>query len=170
MAIKISWAEVQKKWQDDEIKVWHDFYTAKGFSSWEKWRQTYITPLKLANRNWQLRSILTEEILNYYCGAFKGWLEISNTVNSRQFKHLAKAKQFKNNKKITKIKNNFPHKIQLIAVIKNNQTYIIEGNHRCLALSQLLLEDIFTNTSISCAVTKLDSNKKHPFVDYSPNS
>jgi len=163
----ISWKELKEIWQKAEKGFWEDFYKKKGFVLWEDWRKTYFKNWFPYNRKWQQFLIEPKEILNFYCGLFKGWREASEEVNSREFSKLQFASVFKENEKIENIKQNFPKTIHLIAFKQGEKIIIVDGSHRALVIAQKITQkDNLQNIRVFLNLAKLAENKKYLFIDY----
>ncbi len=165
---KIEWQDIWKKWRESEAGFWENLYRGKEFDTWEEWRRTYTKKLNLENKKWGLHSITPKELLNFQCGAFIGWIDASKEAKSRYFKDLIKTSVFQKNNKIKNIKEKIPKEINLIGFKKGENIFIFEGNHRCIAISQLLVEKKEIESKIYISLTSIDEKNNYPFIDYYP--
>ena len=150
----ISWQEIWNQWQKDELNIWNHLIDQWGFSNWEEWRNSYVSPLHLQQKDWKLFQITPEEILNFECGDFEKWNEISQEVGSRKFKDICQAEVFQNFEKLESLKKDLPKNIQLIGLKNKNTLSIFEGHHRCTSIAQLLLEKKNIDSNITIAITE----------------
>ncbi|MBU0671142.1 MAG: hypothetical protein ABH835_03280 [Patescibacteria group bacterium] len=144
----ITWEEVYENWKENEEKddIWKDYYDRKGFDSWDDFRKEQIDEIDAPNLKWELYEIFADEIKEYNCGDFKGWLKIAKDVKSRKFKDLAEHEFFQDHKKIEIIKKDFPEETQIVGLKKGGEIYIFEGNHRAVAIAELQKELDFNKT------------------------
>jgi len=163
----ITWKEIMDNWEKNEKELWQPFYQKKGFISWFSWRNSYVEKLNLEQKKWKVFSVIPQEILNFNCGAFRGWLEASFEVNSRKFQDLIYSKIFLNNEKIKAIQENFSQFTQIIGFKKNNKIFIFEGNHRCIAISDFIIKKkINLQIKLEICLTTLSAAKEYPFIDF----
>jgi hypothetical protein len=155
----ITWQKVYKSWQKAEVN--NDLWQKRGFSSWKKWRNTYVFSLGLNKLKWQIGELKNpKDILHFYGGPFKAWKKYYyKNKNTLTFKELSKLKKIKENKKNLSIQKNLPKKIILIAIKRKNKIIIIEGMHRCCALMLLLKNKKKINSRIYLALAKYKNNK-----------
>lgn len=141
----IAWPEIYRIWKQAEIK--NDLWIQRGFSSWEQWRGVYVKPLGLKKLKWRIGELKNiHDILNFYGGPFKAWKKhFYNLIKVRvehgstpTFYQLALLPEIKTNRRFKKLSKNFPKKTTLIAIIKNKKIIIIDGMHRCTALTLMI--------------------------------
>lgn len=157
----ITWPQVYRLWQQNEAKnpAWIKHYQKKGFKSWAAWRKIYIEPLKLNKLKWQIGTLVNPltTVPNFYGGPYKAWDKHFYSKKNKptlQFKELAKLTAIKNNKRFKKLINNFPKKTTLIALKINKKIIIIEGMHRCTAITLIKNQKKLVKTE-QCSVSTL---------------
>lgn len=164
----IEWEEIYDNWRSGETRgdFWRDYYGRQGFSSWEDFRDKYISAIRPDEYLWSLFKILPYEIGGFKCGAFEGWLEVADEVRDRSFNKLCRAAHFRGHPKVEEIKRHFPSPTQLIGLHKDEAVYLLEGNHRAVAACQLM-DAKLNQKEIMLALCNLQDDREYPFVDYS---
>jgi len=134
----ISWAEVNKNWKDSEDnEIWQDFYRAKGFNTWEEWREPRIKMLKLENREWNLEGTdrVIEEVRGMVCDATTRWADFYKDRNDSTFEKLKDHEFFAKHKKVVEMRENFPNGSQIIGLRNQGKIIVVDGHHRATALA-----------------------------------
>lgn len=152
-----TWQRVYNEWKRNETRddIWRQHYARHGFDTWESFRESYIKPTCAPDLTWKIYEVAPVEILDFQCGAFKGWMDLSRDIGSRLFKKICAAAHFKNHKKILALKKKFPASTELIGFSKGKTISIFEGNHRCVAIAQLAIENKIPNTKIFLALAEV---------------
>ena len=164
----ISWEEIYETWKFGETQedYWREYYGRQGFLNWEDFRDKYIKAIRPEEYQWSLFNINAFEIEEFKCGAFEGWLSIADVAGERTFFELCQNEHFEKHPKVEEIKKKFPSPTQLIGMYKNEEVFLLEGNHRAVAVCQLEKAKL-ENKEITLALCNLSDDKEYPFVDYS---
>ncbi|MBU0731360.1 hypothetical protein KKC88_00595, partial [Patescibacteria group bacterium] len=164
----IDWSEIYDNWRFGETKddFWRDYYEREGFSNWEDFRDKYINALRPEEYQWSLFKVNPVEIAEFKCGAFEGWLDVADEARDRKFCEICKTSHFSGHPKVEEIKKQFPSPTQLIGMYKNEEVFLLEGNHRAIAVCQIKKAQL-ENKEITLALCNLRDDREYPFVDYS---
>jgi hypothetical protein len=146
-----TWQKIYEEWQKSEAEIWQKHFTNRKHESWSQFRDPQIQELSLPDLTWKLYELDPSEIPALHCGPFPKWQELVKELGDDTFKTLSTAPHFKDHPKVIDLKKHFPPEIQLIAT--NSQIpQLIEGHHRCIALTQLLFKNTPPNTKITLAL------------------
>lgn len=71
----ITWSEILKDWEADEVERYRELYESRGFDSWREWRQSYIDDLRLNEREWTQEQLKHpyDVIPSFVIGGYPGW-------------------------------------------------------------------------------------------------
>ena len=149
-----TWPEIYEEWRRVETQndIWCAHYKNRGHKTWEEFRDPQIQNLSLPNLTWKLYELDPSEIPSLRCGPFEGWQKLAKELGDDTFKTLSKSPHFADHPKVIDLKKHFPSEIQLIALNTNNTPQLIEGHHRCIALTQLLCKNTPPNSKITLAL------------------
>lgn len=141
----ISWPDVLAGWRaDEEHQVgWQNIWREKGLSGWEAWRAHHIEPFGCAQRSWHLYRLRDPlaSVPYFYGGPHKAWIKrYYNGENLRTFDWLAShtdilERATRPGDKIHDLLNSFPTLTTLIGFMTDQGVVILEGMHRCCALT-----------------------------------
>ena len=153
----LTWKEVFDLWQQGEAhqQAWIEHYKRHGFGSWAEWRSSHIEPLGLANLNWNLHQILNPAatVPQFLGGPFKGWIDkYYPNGQAITFGQLAKNLEFRNHDRVLAIMNGFPAETTITAVRTAAGIVVVEGMHRCLALSLMAQRNAAPKTTMMLAL------------------
>jgi len=153
------WNDVLALWRtgEEELEHWITLWKEKGFSSWEEWRQQYIGQLALNEiENWHLYTINDplQSIPSFRGGPYSSWRERHYQDGKfATFREIVQHPFIKEHEKINAISKDFPEETRFIGLLTEQGILIIEGMHRCCALTLALErgEKIKTNATIALA-------------------
>lgn len=135
----LSWKQVFKIWRDNEIDEphWKEYYKKEGFNSWLAWRKQFIEPIKLLNKKWKLIKVKNplKSVPNFRGGPYKGWAK-----KFYQGRSLPKFTDIKEHWAAKDFLKNLPRKSTIIAWNTEKGIVIIEGMHRCAAITKAVKE------------------------------
>jgi len=136
----LSWNDVLEIWrnQEENLEHWIKYYQEKGFNSWEEFRIGTINSLKLDRKKWALYRINNplSAVPNFYGGPFKTWREkYYEGRNFVTFSEITQQPEIKNHPTINEMQDNFPEKAEFIGLIIDDGVVIVEGMHRCCAIT-----------------------------------
>lgn len=161
---KIPWEEVFGYWHNNEKdnEDWIKLYRQRGYNNWHDWRMTYAKPLLLDELDWSLYKIKEplNIVPNFFGGPFTVWKKYYyGEKDSLQYKDLLNDKVLNRiDGKVYRLTKNFPAQTYLIGVVVDGRIVIVEGTHRCLAISLMAKDnkDFNTIVYIALAPSKLD--------------
>lgn len=114
-------------------------------------RQTYVQKFCLAKRDWQLYEVDSQSVPEMFCGPFFGWKQLYEERKGSRFRDLFG--KFLTHSKVQGMKENFSWKSLIIVVTDGVRTMVMEGNHRCIALTQMLREQMEIRERLLVAVS-----------------
>jgi hypothetical protein len=157
------WEEVFLEWYKDEgeRENWIALAKERGFASWADWRLSgYAKRFECAKASWGFYEIsdASHEILNWYGGPFRSWIErYYDGEKTKSFKELAERKDIKDISYIQEIMKNYPKNSVITALkLRNGKIFIIEGMHRTCALALLAQEGKPLNDKLIFAIGESD--------------
>lgn len=163
------WEEVFKIWEDSEINQvhWQEHYKKKGFGSWLDWRKKYIEPIKAMNKDWKLVKIINplKSVPNLHGGPYNGW------KNFYEDKNLPKFIEMKEHPISGDYLKALPAKTTIIAWNTEIGIVIIEGMHRCAAITKAAKEKQDIKLDLNMAIADClfsdipDFRKKKEFTN-----
>lgn len=160
----LTWKNVFDSWEKNEADLdhWIQHYRKKGFDSWCDWRTKTVKDLNPSGLQWGLYNIVDPfvSVPKFYGGPFRAWIKnIYNNSNILIFSEIIKNRQIKINIKMEKILDNFPTNNFLVGIVFKNDVVIIEGMHRCCAITLAASRNQLLKTSISIALANFNENK-----------
>ena len=144
------WSNIFTAWQNDEEPQigWQKHWQAHGFTSWQAWRQAYITPIRPETLNWSVYNVPcpTQNILNLYAVPARSWIDTVYPKGkiTQRISTLCHHPMVMTNTKIADIRRHFPSETLLVGLICHQKIILIEGQHRSLALATWNPETPFT--------------------------
>lgn len=161
---KTTWDEIFQDWKKAEEGWWEELYQERGYTNWEDFRNFYVDQIPVNDLDWKLCDVTPEEVLDFQCGMYRGWKEMSQEVGSRRFRDLVRSSRLTNNIKLNAIFKNFPDDSMLIGFKRNGNIIILEGTHRCLAVSKMINEQDARIQSLSLQLALADISACEPFA------
>lgn len=137
----VSWTAVWNFWRknEEELPHWIEYWQAKGFESWDQWRQERVDHYGLQSLRWHYYRVEMpySSIPQFRGGPYKGWIEkYYKGRHLPTFERLAKdARGINLHPGIKDLLADFPTVSVLLGIVINGKVYIIEGMHRCAALA-----------------------------------
>jgi len=135
----LTWEEVFKIWEDNELNQshWQEYYEKKGFKSWLDWRKKYLEPIEALSKKWKLFKVINpiKSVPNFHGGPYKGWWK-----NFYQGQNLPIFADIKEHPIAADYLKNLPAKTTIIAWNTEIGIVIIEGMHRCAAITKAAKE------------------------------
>jgi hypothetical protein len=130
---KISWEEIWADWKKNEAgqKSWIEHFSREGFKNWEEWRSKYVEGFD--EFKWELYEVLNpaKSVPEFLCWPFKAWKKYyTDDASFGSF-----ASKLSENEKVLGIKEDFPDGTTLIGIREDEKIVIVEGCHRCSAIS-----------------------------------
>lgn len=137
----IEWKDIFAVWRSGEAyqKDWKEHWLARGFESWDDWRENYVAPLEPNKHLWKIYHINSpsQDMRLMYGVPSRGWQEkCYGGEITKMIKDILMHPLVTENKKVELIKRNFPFQTMLTGVVHEGKIVLIEGMHRALALSQ----------------------------------
>lgn len=159
--------EVFETWRNIEelLEHWKDVWQAKGFKSWEEWRQTTHAPLFEKQLSWNLYKINEplKSIPEWRGGMFHAWNKwFYNSFQEQppRLKDLLSHPGISNHWYIREIANNFPASTTLTALnMPNNDIVVVEGMHRACAITMLAFDKKLLNTDVFLLIANWPDTK-----------
>lgn len=141
----LKWRDIFDVWREGEShqKMWREHWQARGFSSWEEWRENYVAPLVPEELDWNLFEIKDplQEFLLIYGTPTRGWIaKCYGGETTKQLKDVFSHPIITNNKKIKEIAEDFPENTMLTGIINDQRIVLVEGMHRACALAIMARE------------------------------
>ncbi len=161
----IPWKEIWNTWKTTEEESWREYYTEKGFATWESWRNKYLDIIHPESRTWKLYNIQDPllSVPECFVGPFLGWKQYYDDRAHSRYKDIAKHPKIKENGKIAKMLADYPEEVLFIGLQGNNKTMFIEGTHRAVALSILSDEVRDVETNAMVAMTEFSKDEQDTF-------
>ena len=136
----LTWPQVFNFWRLAEAgqEKWEKHWTERGFKSWDDWRMSYAEPFKCQELEWYLYQVNKplEFFPKIFGGPFRSWVENHyNGQQKRSFEWLSKKPEFKEHQGLQDLTKNFPDGTVITGIIVKGEIFIVEGMHRCLAIS-----------------------------------
>lgn len=154
----LSWEQVFKIWRENEINEphWEPYYKKEGFNSWFDWRKKYIEPIKALNKKWMLVKVINplKSVPNFRGGPYKGWDE-----KFYEGRDLPRFSDIKEHWAATDFLKNLSQKTTIIAWNTEKGIVIIEGMHRCAAITKAAKENKNIKLDLHLAVADCPFNK-----------
>jgi len=147
----VLWDDVFGFWRFNEEKLphWIQYWHSKGFESWEQWRQEKVDHFGFVSLYWYYYKIVMPyiSIPAFRGGPFKGWQEkFYKGLNFPTFEELANDHSgIQQDEGISKYLIDFPAQTTLTGIVLDGHVIIMEGMHRCAALSLVARKGITLN-------------------------
>lgn len=153
----LSWRDVFEIWRENEEgrENWKRVWKEKGFDSWEEWRMRYAESFKLPDRTWRLFRVREPlATVPKFCGGpFRAWVErFYGDSSDPTFAELAKHEEIINHDGVRDIMNRFPEKTTVSAIETRSGITVVEGMHRCSAISLAASENHPVQTDFMLAL------------------
>ena len=173
----ISWSSVLDNWYEGEkdYPEWQRLFKERGFSSWRDWREAHVAPIipdKLTWTRYKINDPLTS-IPDFWGGPHGTWVrEFYGGPMILRFSDIVRlpkiSKQLTNPaSKIFNISQDFPKQTTLIGLKQQDKIIIIEGMHRCCAITHLALQESHFSANIDIYLA--DYQGELPLMGTSPN-
>lgn len=133
-----SWSEVKDEWKRaEDNQDWRDFYTKKGFQSWEDWRWARVKLLKLEEREWKLEEAdnVIEEVRAMYCDASTRWTDFYTDREKSTFADLKDHEFFIKHKKVLSMRKGLHGESQIMGLRNQGKIIVLDGHHRSTAIA-----------------------------------
>jgi len=136
----LAWSEVFEIWRADEegSAAWEAHWRERGFDSWEEWRERYVGPLKLRERGWKLYRVIepAKTVPLWRGGPFKSWVEkFYDGEAAPAFEELMKKPELREHDGLRRMAKDFPKETTVSAVMTDDGIVVVEGMHRCCAVT-----------------------------------
>ena len=156
------WVEILQAWQEDEERPnSRSVYMQNVGQDWLGWRNAIILPLHLDKLEWNLYTITdpAKTIPHFRGGPFTPWQELYyGDKETPTFEEIVtnSASDVQSRDKFRDILSS-PEPLNLIGIIKDDDVYIVEGMHRCvaIALAACRNQPVNNEVRISLAVSNL---------------
>jgi hypothetical protein len=154
-----TWPKVFRQWSEQESRQpnWVRHARQQGFRTWAAWRQVaIIQPLKLQGTKWRLYSVTDPAITipSWHAGPYRDWRVHPGQRVTVTFRTLIKRQAVLRRKKIYPSIKNWPNEIRLFGLLIKGRVYIIDGMHRCVALTSLAAKHQPIKPKIIIALTE----------------
>ncbi|MEK7600513.1 MAG: hypothetical protein AAB463_00950 [Patescibacteria group bacterium] len=141
----LSWPDVVDTWRSTEenLEHWQKFWSAKGFSSWQAWREKTHANLRGPELSWALYKVSDSlnQVPQWRGGMFHSWAKWFYPMLAEQpprLRDLLEHPGVHNHWFIRDIAKTFPAATTIMAIrTSNGDIVIVEGMHRCCALALL---------------------------------
>ena len=154
----ITWSETFALWEKEEAELshWVEHYKKRGFSSWKDWRRSSVESLSPEKLKWELYEIESNKIIpDFYGGPFRAWKKkYYGDKDIAQFKILGKSEELQNDSNINQIIEKFPKESTLVGLKKDEKVVIVEGMHRCCALSVAKEKNVHVDAKLFIALAE----------------
>jgi hypothetical protein len=155
---RLSWDEVFSAWRSDEANLprWIKHYKARGFPSWDEWRKNTTKDVDLASLDWKLFDVEKplDEVPHFQGGPFRAWEKYYGGKTTAPFSEIIKSKELREGEIVKEMMSNFPKETQLVGLKTGERVVIIEGMHRCCALSLLASQNENLQAKVSIALAE----------------
>lgn len=168
-----SWDAVLTDWRNREANLWgwETHWQAKGFQSWDAWREGFYKKLDLQNKEWNLYRINNPRtfIPTMWAVAYNGWRRYYNDgVTRATFSELVKHVDLSKNNKVADLLNDFPNETTIIILRNENKFAVFEGMHRCSAFTLAQEQGRVINSQITAAVADVDETTFNQITTQQP--
>ncbi len=158
-----SWDDIVKAWQKDEEKPnSKSVFMQSVQQDWLDWRNEIIVPLHLDQLEWTAFTIKepARTVPRFRGGPFEPWQRLYyGDKQTPTFEEIAAnpVTDVQTRDKFVDILSS-PEPIILVGIIKDNEVYVVEGMHRCVAIALAASRGqvIANSVQISLAVSDLD--------------
>jgi hypothetical protein len=136
----LCWLEVMEIWKNNEehLEHWKEYAKARGYSSWEDWRQRFFDMFGCPQLEWGLYEIEMPRLnIAYFRGGpFKNWYRLFyNGMEMPRFWEMAENRAMCNDERFKPFIDNFPSETIFIGLESREDVFVIEGMHRCAAVA-----------------------------------
>jgi hypothetical protein len=136
----LSWADVFSLWRDGEAGLdrWINHYQNSGFASWDDWRSNTLKDLRHQDLVWALFEIADPmlHVPDFTGGPFRPWIaRYYAGAKSRTFREIVKSAALQGNPIVQEMVQHFPKEAYLVGLQTDRGIVVIEGMHRCCALT-----------------------------------
>lgn len=170
---EVSAEEVFDTWRRNEAldPGWQQCAQDHGYASWEEWRRHRFHVLGGSKGPW-FRFRIPKPLVavpTFFGGPSKTWIAHHYGKNALvRFSDFVKPENFQNNGKIQDLLKCFPAETEITGLVaSNNDIVIIEGTHRCVALTIASMEKIPIETKLYILMTEW-SEPDFPVPDPAP--
>jgi len=143
---KLSWSDVFDIWRQNEenSEHWQKYWKAKGFESWEAWRNHTHANLHGETLSWTLYKVEdpAKTVLQFLGGPFRSWTKwfyLNNTHPS--FTDIVQHPGIQNHRAILELIDSFPSPTTITGVKTSDGIVVIEGMHRTCALALSIVQN-----------------------------
>lgn len=134
-----TWPEVLSDWREREADWgWEEVWKSRGFESWDAWRATYVSALRLQDRPWGIyRADNPKELVpEMWAVGYAGWKQYYPTgTRKARLADIARHPDLPANVKVTGLLNSFPSPTTAIALRCRRELALFEGMHRGATIS-----------------------------------
>lgn len=156
----LTWPEVVEIWRASEegLEHWRKYWMAKGFVSWQAWREKTHENLRGAELSWALYRVPNPlfEIPNWRGGMFHSWAKWfypSFLEQPPRLKDVLAHPGVQNHWFIREIARQFPHTTVISAIQSpGGDIVIVEGMHRACALALAAQDKISVQSEVTVAL------------------
>ncbi|OGL36781.1 hypothetical protein A3A68_02460 [Candidatus Saccharibacteria bacterium RIFCSPLOWO2_01_FULL_48_13] len=159
-----TWDEVFNTWQSNEDGPgFKRVYLDRGYADWQAWRNTVVQRLHLDELDWSLYDVQSPAITvpSFHGGPFKPWIErYYDGANEPTFEQIIKfpGTDIQSRRKFVDIIK-ASKDVDLVGLLKDKKIYIIEGMHRCVAITLAASRNKSFNASVRISLA--NSNLSH---------
>lgn len=137
----LSWESVWDFWRANEESLphWTAYWRAQGYKSWEQWRTKEFRPFQLETLQWHYYRVELPyiSIPAFRGGPFYSWQKrFYGGMHLPTFRDMADQHHgIREDAGIANYLIDFPESTVLVGVVLEEKVVILEGMHRCAALS-----------------------------------
>lgn len=166
----IAWEKIFEIWRETEAdqEKWVNYYQGKGFSSWKDWRQSYVERFGYNKKSWDIYSIIRplEVVPHFHGGPFRTWInKYYHGEELPTFQRLVEMGDVKANSAVVEISKNFPLKTFLIGLLIDGEVVIIEGMHRCCAMTLMKEQKEELKSIVEIALAEYSKEEISKFLE-----
>lgn len=158
----LTWEEVFEIWKSNEINQihWQEYYKKEGFASWFDWRKKHIEPVAALNKEWGLVRVVAplKSVPNFHGGPYGGW-----DKNFYEGRDLPTFAEMKEHWAAADFLKNLPKKTTIIAWNTEVGIVVIEGMHRCAAITKAAKEGTSLDIELHLAVADCQRSEMPDF-------
>ena len=155
--MKITWQEVLRDWEADEVERYRGLYESRGFDSWLEWRRSCFEDLQLAERTWSEALIENpyDVVPQLHIGGFQGWFkyrperklhatfaDVVRVPIAGEVSYEGEARvDVRTNDGVMRFKSN-PGPVTLLVLIAGDFRVVLEGTHRSAAIAAIAADGL----------------------------
>lgn len=162
------WGDEFNEWRERERDWgWEDVWKARGYVSWDVWRNTYVRELGLEDLQWELFSVSNPKqfFVDVWAGGYTGWKRYGKSgAEKNRISDLVKHFHFRENGKVKGILENPPYKTRMILLKSGDEFAVFEGMHRACALVYARKNDLPLDIAVEVAVAEINQKIFEKFV------